>query len=135
MVKIITNVYIFVSVIIVSVILYICITAISVYKINNDRETTRNAMLKIQHDCPEGCREIVEPWGGDKSGYSRYCIDRFNNKQGQWVAWANSKLQIEGFYYNNAKHGIWKWFNNDGTVNSSTEYVLGKEVKETKLGK
>jgi antitoxin component YwqK of YwqJK toxin-antitoxin module len=94
-----------------------------VRQVNKNRESTMKAMLMVKHDCPSGCKEVYQDWGGEIGGYSRFCVDRSNYKQGKWVVWAFGKVHIEGFYNNNKRNGIWRWYNDDGSVRITTEYI------------
>ncbi len=42
-------------------------------------------------------------------------IDQFNYKQGPWkFFWPNGNLQLEGTYYNDKKHGFFKYYDENG---------------------
>jgi antitoxin component YwqK of YwqJK toxin-antitoxin module len=93
-------------------------------------------MLKVEHPCPNGCKEIIEPWGGvDISGLMRFCAknvesSRRNVKHGKWVVWVNTKVRIDGFYNEGKKDGRLTYYNNDGSTLSIVEYRNGVKVSE-----
>ena len=85
------------------------------------------AMKSSEFLCPEGMEEKLELWG--QGGNSRSCV---SPKHGKWEAWSEGYKNIDGYYENGKKHGVWLFYNPDGTVKLEIEYDRGIEVSSTK---
>jgi len=84
-------------------------------------------MKSSEFICPEGTEEKLEFWG--QGGNSRSCV---NPKHGKWEACNNGYKNIDGYYEDGKKHGIWYFYNPDGTVKFKIEYDMGVEVSSTR---
>jgi hypothetical protein len=130
------KVLIITAIIIVPIAIYFGLVFGIAHSKHKQREATKIEMLKVEHPCPNGCKEIIEPWGGvDISGLMRFCAknvesSRRNVKHGKWVVWVNTKVRIDGFYNEGKKDGRLTYYNNDGSTLSIVEYRNGVKVSE-----
>ena len=86
---------------------------------------TWEAMSKEEFICPKGYEVTNRNWS--KAGYMRYCEP---NKNGEWEAWSNGRLQIKGEYKNNKQHGTWQYFNKKGEIEKAITFENGQKVEE-----
>jgi len=91
---------------------------------------TWEAMKKSTFECADGLKEKKEGWS--KLGYSRSCV---KPKHGKWEAWSEGYKHIDGYYFNGKEHGVWFFYNPDGSISQKIEYNLGKEVNQNSLAK
>ena len=92
---------------------------------------TWEAMKSSSFVCPEGLKEKTEDWS--KLGTSRSCV---KPKHGKWEAWDEGYKHIDGYYNNEKEHGVWVFYNSDGSIYKKIEYNQGKEVnKNTSIKK
>jgi len=73
----------------------------------------RKAILEFDFACDEGSTEKLERWG--RQGYSRGCY-RDGVAQGKTIYWEEGYLNLEGFFSQGKKHGLWTVYNTDGSV-------------------
>jgi len=99
-----------------------------VSRMRGEMESTRIAILKSEHECPKGAVESVERWG--QWGYSRFCL-KDGKENGKWVGWEKQHKVIEGNYRQGKKHGLWTWFDDEGRVTRTIQYVDGVDIGET----
>lgn len=78
---------------------------------SNSRTSTWDAMKNDEFKCPPGLNEKTEGWS--KLGYSRSCV---KPKDGKWEAWSEGHKNIDGLYLNGEEHGIWVFYNSDGSI-------------------
>jgi antitoxin component YwqK of YwqJK toxin-antitoxin module len=95
--------------------------------VQKEMTATKSVMLTEEHSCPDGAEEVIQRWS--EVGYSRYCI-KDGQKEGKSVAWEGQRLHIEGNYKNGKEEGLWKVYNDDGSVYRLTEYRDGIEVSD-----
>jgi hypothetical protein len=93
--------------------------------IRNDMAATREAMLAVEHICPDGSQEVIERWA--ELGYSRSCM-KDGKKNGKSVVWEGQKLHMEGNYQDGKGHGRWTVYKDDGSIYRIIEYDAGKEI-------
>ena len=96
----------------------------------DDMEATYRLVTRIQFQCPDGTTEAIERWG--KTGYMRFCKKGEVN-DGPWTAWEAQYRNIDGQYQNGKKHGIWTWWNKDGSKYRIIEYREGTETRNELL--
>ncbi|HEY7533368.1 MAG TPA: hypothetical protein VH681_11385 [Nitrospiraceae bacterium] len=53
--------------------------------------------------------------------------------EGPWTAWEDKYKNIDGEYKNGREHGIWVWWNKDGTKYRAFEYREGIEIRNEVL--
>ncbi len=87
---------------------------------------TWDAMKASRFECPDGM--VVRTEGWSKLGVSRTCS---NPRHGKWEAWSDGYKNIAGFYEYGKKHGVWIFYNRDGSISKKIEYKQDVEVATT----
>ena len=86
-------------------------------------DKTWEAMKAAEFECPVGKEVKTEGWS--KLGVSRTCA---SPRHGKWEAWSDGYKNIDGFYEHGKKHGLWVFYNPDGSVSKQIEYKQDAEV-------
>ena len=86
---------------------------------------TWKAMESRSFSCPPGTEVTTRGWS--KNGYMRYCEATRN---GQWEAWSEGYLHVQGQYASGKEHGTWRWFNRDGSLAKTIVFDKGTKVSE-----
>ena len=90
---------------------------------HENSQDTWSAMEAQPLSCPDGTEVSRDGWS--KSGYLRYCEPL---REGVWEAWDSGYRNILGAYRNGKEHGVWIFYNEDGSVRQTIEYNDGDEV-------
>jgi hypothetical protein len=86
---------------------------------------TWDAMKDSIFECPAGTEVRTEGWS--KLGVSRTCS---SPRHGRWEAWSDGYKRIDGIYQHGKKHGVWVFYNPDGSVSKRIEYKQEAEMPE-----
>jgi len=98
-------------------ILFVGLPYLMSWQLSNSHKYTWKAMNSTDFPCPPNTELTIHGWS--KAGYMRYCEP---NKNGMWEAWSEGYLHIRGEYIDGKKYGKWTWFNQDGSIQSTTVY-------------
>ncbi|MFT5483586.1 MAG: hypothetical protein ACI9GW_002243 [Halieaceae bacterium] len=98
-----------------------------IYTASRDSELTFTAMSEVDFKCSDTSSVQVENWGND--GYARFCtLD--GKKHGDWQAWQDGYLNIEGGFLAGEEEGSWKIFGGEGALQRAVVYRAGEVVEE-----
>lgn len=107
------------------VVLYIGISLLVSWQYSRSHSETWAAMERSTLECSPGTEVTTRGWS--EAGYLRYCEPK---KNGPWEAWSNGYRQVQGEYRDGKEHGTWRWFNRDGSIQSTVVYNNGSKVSE-----
>ena len=93
-------------------------------------EVTYAAMTATDFSCPQDYRVEIENWGND--GYARFCSLE-GVKEGDWQAWQEGFLNIEGGFLAGEEEGEWLIYNEQGQLIRRVEYRAGKVESDEQL--
>jgi antitoxin component YwqK of YwqJK toxin-antitoxin module len=116
-----------IGVILGAIAIYIGTITYLVQKMKYERRATKEMLVRLDHQCPEGTKDITQE--GGKTGAVRYC-EKNGVKHGKIVVWTNQRPAWEGYYNEGKQHGSWKYFHEDGRVYRVVEYKNGVEVAD-----
>jgi hypothetical protein len=105
--------------------LYIGIMYLVSWQYSRSHSETWAAMERSTLECSPGTEVTTRGWS--EAGYLRYCEPK---KNGPWEAWSNGYRQVQGEYRDGKEHGTWRWFNRDGSIQSTVVYDNGSKVSE-----
>jgi hypothetical protein len=114
----------------VLVVLYVGISVLIPWLYSRNQTETWASMERSTFECPAGTDVTTRGWS--EAGYLRYCEPK---KNGPWEAWSSGYRQVQGEYRNGKEHGTWRWFNRDGSIQSTIVYDNGSKVSEQRVGK
>jgi len=107
----------------VAVIGYFAFMTYVSYQMRASSDKTWGAMKASNFECPPGMDVRTEGWS--KLGVSRTCS---SPRHGKWEAWSDGYKNIDGFYEHGKEHGVWIFYNKDGSISKKIEYKRGVEV-------
>ncbi len=93
-------------------------------------DATYREITRAEFECPKGSTEGIERWGN--AGYMRFC-KQGGIMHGPWMAWEAQRLNIQGEYREGKQHGLWTFWNSDGSKYKIIEYRNGFEIREEVL--
>lgn len=105
------------------VVLFVSLPSFMSWLLYSNAEITQHAMEKSEFLCADGTEVVTRRWS--KAGYERYCGSK---KHGRWEAWSDGYKKINGEYIRGEKHGVWYWYNKDGSVSKTVSYDNGIEI-------
>ena len=89
----------------------------------------------VGFECGGGLSESTQVWS--KAGKAKGCV-KDDERHGRWLFWEEGYVNLEGFYRNGVKHGLWTVFHQDGSafVRLSFENgkIMGKEYYSVPRG-
>jgi len=106
-----------------AVIVFFALPYLVSWQVSESHQETWQAMKQKEFTCPENTEATFRGWS--EAGYMRYCEPR---KNGPWEAWSGGYLHVSGEYLHGQKHGVWRWYNSDGTIQTTKHYSNGQEV-------
>lgn len=109
----------------VLIVLYFVITFLVSWQYSRSQSDTWVAMEKNALACSPETEATTR--GCSEAGYLRYCEPK---KNGPWEAWANGYRQVQGEYRDGKEHGTWRWFNRDGSIQTTVVYDNGKKLSK-----
>ena len=90
---------------------------------SSSSQETWEAMQSTDFECPAGTEARTDGWG--KLGYSRTCVNLTN---GKWEAWEDGYKNIDGYYEQGKKHGVWIFYQTDSSMSKKIQYSHGVEL-------
>lgn len=113
----------FLVLMVVAVVGYFAFMSYVSSQMRDSSNETWEAMKASKFECPPGMEVRTEGWS--KLGVSRTCS---SPRHGKWEAWSDGYKNVDGFYEHGKKHGVWVFYNPDGSVSKKIEYEQDFEV-------
>jgi len=77
----------------------------------------------VGFECGEDMRESTQVWS--KAGKAKGCV-KDDERHGRWLFWEEGYVNLEGFYRDGVKHGLWTVFHEDGSAFVRLSFEEGK---------
>jgi antitoxin component YwqK of YwqJK toxin-antitoxin module len=62
-----------------------------------------------------------------KSSFSQQNLND-SSKNGKYLFYTNNKIEVEGNYKDQKRHGIWTWYNPDSSIRKKVRYKKGRTL-------